>query len=447
MELESGLPFKFYFENIDKFGRIIPNNLSKNELDEYNALCSEKYNWNQFVMDGKTKKTNHTFFISYIVPNELATTDINEKNLIYLCEAFTPPSFYDNKFVENMSENVYNKLKNKEIIVLFNWFSEPQYDEIFNSIMEKLCKENNFNPSNFVVFTSGNNIVNTSKLHYISDHFFISTSANFLKYFLQNKIFKPNQFDYVCEIVNQDVFDNKKTKHFISLNRHVDRPHRYGLGLFLEKHNMWEKGNFTFLVCDKPKKNDELIEVFDENTANDYSIYGDAFHKKIPLEIDTQKLMNNVQFGNFGTSHIYYKPIYENSAFNIITETTFKNNTVFLSEKTFHPIINLQPFIMFASNGQLKELQKLGFKTFGDIIDESYDNETNSKKRFEMVCNEIKKLSELNIDEINELFLKCKDVCIYNRNHLLSFTKYDVYENSIEKLKKIKWNLQEKRLL
>ena len=135
MELESGLPFKFYFENIDKFGRIIPNNLSKNELDEYNALCSEKYNWNQFVMDGKTKKTNHTFFISYIVPNELATTDINEKNLIYLCEAFTPPSFYDNKFVENMSENVYNKLKNKEIIVLFNWFSEPQYDEIFNSIM------------------------------------------------------------------------------------------------------------------------------------------------------------------------------------------------------------------------------------------------------------------------------------------------------------------------
>jgi hypothetical protein len=64
-----------------------------------------------------------------------------------------------------------------------------------------------------------------------------------------------------------------------------------------------------------------------------------------------------------------------------------------------------------------------------------------------MVCNEIKKLSELNIDEINELSLKCKDVCIYNRNHLLSFTKYDVYENSIEKLKKIKWNLQEKKLL
>ena len=46
-----------------------------------------------------------------------------------------------------------------------------------------------------------------------------------------------------------------------------------------------EKGNFTFLVCDKPKKNDELIEVFDENTANEYSIYGDAFHKKMKFKI------------------------------------------------------------------------------------------------------------------------------------------------------------------
>ena len=41
------------------------------------------------------------------------------------------------------------------------------------------------------------------------------------------------------------------------------------------------------------------------------------------------------------------------------------------------------------------------------------------------------------IDEINELFLSCKDICIYNRNHLLSFTKYDVFQNSLEKLNKI----------
>ena len=34
----------------------------------------------------ESNKTNHTFFISYIVPNELATTDINEKNLDWLKE-------------------------------------------------------------------------------------------------------------------------------------------------------------------------------------------------------------------------------------------------------------------------------------------------------------------------------------------------------------------------
>jgi hypothetical protein len=31
--------------------------------------------------------------------------------------------------------------------------------------------------------------------------------------------------------------------------------------------------------------------------------------------------------------------------------------------------------------------------------------------------------------------LELKSICIYNRNHLLSFTKYDVFENSLQKIK------------
>jgi hypothetical protein len=94
---------------------------------------------------------------------------------------------------------------------------------------------------------------------------------------------------------------------------------------------------------------------------------------------------------------------------------------------------------MFASNGQLQELRNLGFKTFGHAIDESYDDEEDSHIRFKKVCDEILKLSKMSIDEINELFLSCKDICIYNRNHLLSFTKYDVFKNSLQKIKQI-WN-------
>lgn len=445
MEVVSGLPFKFYCENKDSFGRYLPNNLSIKELDEYNKLCSKNYNWHTFVEEQKSKKILGPLF-KYAENNNLITQDLNEKNLIYFCEATTPDWYYNDRFVENINNPIFEKIKKREALVVFNFFSEPHYDDLFNESIENLCKKYELNIDNFFVLTSGNNLVKNSKLQHISDHFFISNSTDVLIGFLKNKINKPNTFDYVCEIVNHNIFQNKKTKHFLSLNRHVDRPHRYGFGLFLEKHNLWDVGNFTFLVCDEEKNNDALIEVFNLKTAEEYSIYKKEFHKKIPLQIDTKFLMNDIKFSNFGTTSIYYKPIYEESAINVITETTFRQNVVFLSEKTFHPIINLQPFIMFASNGQLQELRKLGFKTFGHIIDESYDDEEDNHIRFKKVCDEILRISKMSIDDINQLFLSCKHICIHNRNHLLSFKDYDVFDNSFKKIKNI-CNLQEKRLL
>jgi len=52
----------------------------------------------------------------------------------------------------------------------------------------------------------------------------------------------------------------------------------------------------------------------------------------------------------------------------------------------------------------------------------------------------------MSIDDINQLFFACKDICIHNRNHLLSFKDYDVFKNSLTKIKNI-CSLQEKKLL
>ena len=435
MELENGLPFKFYFENVDKFGRIIPNNLSKNEIDEYNKLCSLDYNWDTFLSERRTDKYMGTLSAGYVLKNKLQTTHIDDNVMYYICESFTPVAYYDNKFINNISSDVLDKLKNNKIKVIFNWFGEPLYDKGFNSQIEKLCKENNIDVSNFFILTSANNINNTSKLNYISDHFFLANTALTLKLLSMNKTYKTNQFEFASEIIDHTIFNTDKQKHFISMNRHVDRPHRYGLGLFLEKNDIWNKGNFSFLVCEKPKPSEELVEIFSKNTAEEYLKYDDTFFKKIPMELDTQFLDKGITLSEFRTSEIYYKKLYEESAINIVTETTFENNKVFLSEKTFHPIINLQPFIVFSSNGHLKIMKELGFKTFSPFINESYDNELNSQKRFNMVCEEILRLSKMDMSEINQLLLELKNICIYNRNHLLTFTKYDVFENSLQKIK------------
>lgn len=442
MELESGLPFKFYFENVDDFGRVIPNNLSTSEKEEFKKKCSEYYNWTTYEMRESPEKLLGNGYRGCAEKYNLITTNIDEDNLIYLCESFNPPAYYYDKFIENISEKAFKKLKDGKLKVVFNWFAEPLYDETFNLHIKRICRKYDLDITNFFVFSGAANIRNTSELNYISDHFFIKNAAETLKYFLKNKVLDGHEFSFQNELVGYDIFNIKKQKHFLSLNRTVNRTHRYALGLFLEEHNLWDKGYFTFLNL--REREIQAIDSIPQSKFDSYGEIHDNFLSKIPMEIDTNFLKNKNTLSSFPTSVIYYKKYYQDTAINIVTETTFTNNRVFISEKTFHPILNFQPFIMIASNGQLAELRRLGFKTFGHIIDESYDEEENSHIRFKKVCDEILRLSKLSIDEINEMILSCKDICIYNRNHLLSFTNYDVFTNSLQKIKEI-CNLQEKK--
>lgn len=444
MIINPNLPFKLYYENVDKFGRVIANNISELDINSYNLLCSEEYNWEDYTSNGNCKKLLSTFYNSYGKGKKLLTTNIDDENLIYLCESFEPSCYFDD-FIKNLKPDTLKKIKNNEMIVVFNWCGEALYDDTFNSNITKQFEENGLDANLIFVLTSANNIKNSSKIHYISDHFFLQNSANSLRLFLTQRDAKNmnNEFNWSSEIVGYDVFTKKKSKHFISLNRQVSRPHRYALGLFMENNNLWDKGYFSFLHMYH-----EMHQCYETLSKNDFNSYGEIHNKfkaRIPMHLDTIHLKNKNNLHSFKVSEIYYKPAYEDSIINIVTETTFSNNKVFISEKTFHPIINLQPFIIFSANGHLEELKKFGFKTFDGFIDESYDKEENSQKRFKMICDEILRLSKMDIEELNKLYISYKEVYIHNRQNLLKFTNYDYFDNCLQKIKNI-CSLQKKKL-
>jgi hypothetical protein len=66
--------------------------------------------------------------------------------------------------------------------------------------------------------------------------------------------------------------------------------------------------------------------------------------------------------------------IYKNSWFSIVCESNFYNNVSFITEKTAKAFYAMRVFVLISSMGALAELHMLGFKTFGDVIDESYDS-------------------------------------------------------------------------
>ena len=93
---------------------------------------------------------------------------------------------------------------------------------------------------------------------------------------------------------------------------------------------------------------------------------------------------NQIQFADMITniSNIVPVDIYNDTCYSIVTETLSSSEFVMLTEKTAKPLIAKRLFVMFAGPGYLAHLHRLGFQTFSDVIDESYDLEPNDETRW-----------------------------------------------------------------
>lgn len=106
--------------------------------------------------------------------------------------------------------------------------------------------------------------------------------------------------------------------------------------------------------------------------------------------------------------------IYNQTFYTALIETTNHTDFGVFTEKTAKPIIAKRPFVVFGSPGQLQALQKLGFRTFSPIIDESYDLETDVNLRFKKVLDT---MQELNNKDPFEVYEKLKEILEHNKKH------------------------------
>jgi len=95
--------------------------------------------------------------------------------------------------------------------------------------------------------------------------------------------------------------------------------------------------------------------------------------------------------------------VYQNSWYSLITETNLGSGILFITEKTAKVLFGRRIFIFFGTSGHLQHLKTLGFKTFDGILDESYDNEPDHNKRFEMAWKQVEFLATQDPVEIYQL--------------------------------------------
>jgi hypothetical protein len=140
---------------------------------------------------------------------------------------------------------------------------------------------------------------------------------------------------------------------------------------------------------------------------------------------------------NIVTDHDIQKFLDTN--FQIVTETFYSNNfedVLFFSEKTYKPVVFLQPFILIAQHYSLKTFRSFGYKTFDGFIDESYDDEIDCVSRFRKIAGEIDKLLGMSNAQLSRLVYDNIDILMHNVEHLEKRSNHIVISEVVENLKK-----------
>ena len=120
--------------------------------------------------------------------------------------------------------------------------------------------------------------------------------------------------------------------------------------------------------------------------------------------------------------------VYNDSYYSVVAETNAVNEFNFYTEKVVKPILGRRLFVAIAGQGYLQRLRSVGFKTFSDVIDESYDLEPDHTTRWGMAMDQVKFLTE---QDPVEIYAKIKHVVEHNQRVML---ETDWYQNLTKQL-------------
>jgi hypothetical protein len=200
------------------------------------------------------------------------------------------------------------------------------------------------------------------------------------------------------------------TKTFLAPNRIVagERQHRLEMLYWIFRLGMTDNHISCPNIC--PAENIAILDAI-QPLKNRYPDIEEVFESQpLPLNFkdETDHPMHSCWLSLFDQS--------AESLLYLVTETVATGRKHHLTEKTFKPIALGMPFIIVGTQGSLRYLRSYGFKTFGDLWDESYDDEPDDSKRIEKIAQVLKQLEGLE-DDRQAIFDSAWDIIQHNWNH------------------------------
>lgn len=264
--------------------------------------------------------------------------------------------------------------------------------------------------------------------------FFLSLDDNFKNFavneFNKRELFGINvqSYNVLLNYINfNNEYESKSEYKFSLLSRNY-YPWRLSILLGLLNNNVLKYFNYSFhnfvpydgengkiISLDKVKIDainngytlnsitNEWIDNLPYDLGNRRSKFSDVTYNAISIS-DFHLLIEShydpFLFSNFG----YVRKIYKIEDFS----------PAFPTEKTWKAIFCKKPFIVVAAPYFLKDLKKMGFKTFSPFINELYDNEEDNNIRIKMIINETSRICNLPNDEYMKILEGCSEIVKHN---------------------------------
>ena len=221
-------------------------------------------------------------------------------------------------------------------------------------------------------------------------------------------------------------------KLFLMWNRRL-RDHRIELAVNLERYDLVDRSLISFSDEDQDYPGRSAVHRFNTQRLTDiFNIdptVTQKFINRLPLVLDGENNINQMcqDYGNATRSY------YQQSLISIVTETNFYDREISLTEKSFKPSKEKHPFIIAGVKGVIKGMHELGFQTFSEFWDESYDNIDDPGERMRKIMEVVGYIGTWTPEQIIDFRRRVKPILDHNYNIIRNAST----KNAVDKITNI----------
>jgi len=183
---------------------------------------------------------------------------------------------------------------------------------------------------------------------------------------------------------------------FLFTNRKL-RPHRKYLITRLRDLDLLESALWSCLDERDTWGHPDLTRVYASGQGCSRRMLDQCYESTRPLEW-ADGVIQDLQF-----AHTW---------FSLVSETGFEYPYSYRTEKIWKPILAAHPFLVSANQGFLRDLRKLGFRTFSSLVDTSFDQESDGQRRLDRLIDTLVWLCRQDLEKFWE---ETRQDCLYNQ--------------------------------